>query len=124
MVHRFRKEITMLAIGSSLKMSILDALKEVFPSEALLFPEGSTPRALKDAARNASLEARYSAMIADARLLYIEKSLFVSVPLNHMETALHSLAVLHEVFRRIGIPLSDASVKVRNSLECRYLPIQ
>ncbi len=114
----------MLAIGSSLKMSILDALKDVFPCDASPAPEGTSPRALKDAARNALQEARYSAMIADARLLYIEKSLFISVPLNHMETALHSLAVLHEVFRRIGIPLTDASVKVKNSLGCRYLPIQ
>ena len=113
----------MLAIGSSLKMSILDALKDVFPCEALLSPELSTARALKDAARNASLEGRYSAMIADARLLYIEKSLFLTVPSKHMETALHSFAVLREVFRRIGIPLSDASVKV-NSSECRYTPIQ
>ncbi len=116
------REFAMLAIGSSLKMSALDALKDVFPYDALLSPELSTVRVLKDAARNASLERRYSAMIADARLLYIEKSLFLSVPPKHMETALHSLAVLHEVFRRIGMPLSDASVKV-NSLECRYSEI-
>ena len=113
----------MLAIGSSLKMSILDALKDIFIRDASLCPDESNPRALMDTARNASLEGRYCAMIADARLLYIEKSLFLSVPLNHMETALHSLAVLREVFRRIGIPLSDASVKV-NSLKCRYTPIR
>ena len=113
----------MLAVGASLKMSILDALKDVFPCDALLSPELSTTRALKDAARNASLDERYSAMIADARLLYIEKSLFLTVPLKHMETALHSFAVLREVFRRIGIPLSDASVKV-DSLEYRYTPIR
>jgi len=74
------------------------------------------------AARNASLESRFCSMIADAQLLYIEKSLFLTVPLKHMETALHSLAVLHEVLRRIGMPLSDASVKV-NFLECRYTEI-
>ena len=112
----------MLAIGSSLKVSILDALQEIFPSDALLFPEGSTPHALKDVARNASLEGRFCRMIADAQLLYIEKSLFLTVPSKHMETALHSLAVLHEAFRRIGMPLSDASVKI-NSLECRYTEI-
>jgi hypothetical protein len=113
----------MLTIGSNLKMSVLDALQEIFSSDALLSPEKSTPHALKDAARNAFLEGRFCAMIADAQLLYIEKSLFLTVPPKHMETALHSLAVLHEVFRRIGMPLSDASVKV-NSLECRYKQIQ
>ena len=66
---------SMLAIGSSLKVSILDALQEIFPSDALLFPEGSTPHALKDAARNASLKGLFCRMIADSQLLYIEKSL-------------------------------------------------
>ena len=112
----------MLAIGSSLKVSILDALQEIFPSDALLFPEGSTSHALKDAARNASLEGRFCSMIADAQFLYIEKSLFLTVPPKQMDTALYSLAVLHEVLRRIGIPLPDASVK-DNSVECRYTEI-
>jgi hypothetical protein len=50
------------------------------------------------------------------------KVALLTVPPKHVETALHSLAVLHEVFRRIGMPLSDARVKV-NSLECRYTEI-
>jgi hypothetical protein len=62
-------------------------------------------------------------MIADSRILYIEESLFLSVPLMHMNTALQSFAGLREIMRRIGMPLADANVKL-DSLDSHYHAIQ
>ncbi|MGC9293513.1 MAG: hypothetical protein ACP5EP_12475 [Acidobacteriaceae bacterium] len=113
----------MLAVGPNLKISMLDALLGYFSFRCAAVP--GRVYAARPQGDRAECRTGKPAQPNDcrARLLYIEKSLFLTVPLSHMETALHSLAVLHGMFRRTGILLSDASVKA-NSLECPYKQIQ
>lgn len=113
----------MLTAEVSLKGSMLITLKDVFPSEPLLFPEGQSSRALRDAAINASLENCYGNMIADSHIYYIDGSLFLSVPLMHMDTALQSLVGLREIMKRIGVSLTDVYVKL-DSIESHYQSIK
>ena len=117
------RNVAMQTTELGLKSSMLDALRDIFPTDPLQFPEGQSTFVLREAAVNASLEKCYGNMIADSHILYIEESLFLSVPLMHMNTALQSFAGLREIMRRIGMPLVDASVKL-DSLDSHYHPIK